>query len=77
MKTDTVGGPGQRKRVDPHKWEKHEAYLCLGLGLGARILRTIEVNVCSACELWCEGAPDYIHDLPPCNFTMKEANGAH
>jgi len=27
--------------------------------------------------LWCEGAPDYIHDLPPCNFTMKEANGAH
>ena len=26
---DQVGGPGQKQRVDPHKWEKREALLVI------------------------------------------------
>jgi hypothetical protein len=82
MKTDTVGGPGQKKRVDLHKWEKREALLVIpkwspGV-LGemppiARVLRRYEINVCAACGIWCEERPEYIHDLPPCKFAMEEA----
>jgi hypothetical protein len=85
MKTDTVGGPGQKKRVDPHKWEKREALLVIPqwsharsvseeLPPIARVLRRIEINVCVACGTWCEERPEYIHDLPPCKFVMEEAN---
>jgi hypothetical protein len=77
MKTDTVGGPGQKKRVDPHKWEKRTALLILppnALSADSRLLRRIEINVCVACGTWCEERPEYIHDLPPCKFVMEEAN---
>ncbi len=76
MKTDAVGGPGQKKRTDPHKWETHEALLVIPEGplcVTTRLLRRIEVNVCAACGFWCEGKPDYVHDLPPCKFVMEEA----
>lgn len=67
MKTDVVGGPGAKKRIDPHKWEKREARLVLPYpDFGSRTLRTVEINVCQTCGLWCEERPDFIHDLPPC-----------
>jgi hypothetical protein len=74
MKTDTVGGPGQKKRVDPHKWEKREAQLVLDDDSGYRLLRRFEINACAACGIWTEERPEYIHDLPPCKFVMEEAS---
>jgi hypothetical protein len=59
---DQVGGPGLKKRHDPHQWETREAQLVLG----ERVLRRYDVYVCAACEIWTEERPALMRDLPLC-----------
>ena len=62
-----IGGPDSKRRRDPHKWEAREALLILDEhGKQQRVLNVLNVNVCGVCGIWCEGSPDYIHDLPAC-----------
>jgi hypothetical protein len=54
------------KRVDPHKWQEEMGKV---IDMRGRVLNTITVWHCIACDRETTRPPKYIHDLPPCSPT--------